>query len=79
MVRYQLKAAWEVTIGQLGNMSADAKRNEWNLLLDRFHALAREGSDSIEDIFDHQFRRRFSKLIDKVSGAAWRGWDDREQ
>ena len=69
MARYQLKAAW--------NMSADAKRNEWNLLLDRFHALAREGSDSIEDIL--QFRRRFSKLVDKVSGAAWRRWDDREQ
>jgi hypothetical protein len=58
---------------------ADAKRNEWNLLLDQYHALAREGSDSIEDIFDLQFRRRFSKLIDKVSGAAWRPWDDREQ
>jgi hypothetical protein len=58
-------------------MSADAKRNEWNLLLDRFHALAREGYDSIEDIL--QFRRRFSKLVDKVSGAAWRRWDDREQ
>ena len=71
MARYQLKAAW--------NMSADAKRNEWNLLLDRFHALAREGSDSIEDIFDLQFRRRFSKLVDKVSGATWRRWDDREQ
>ena len=60
-------------------MSADAKRNEWNLLLDRFQALAREGSDSIEDIFDLQFRRRFSKLVDKVSGAAWRRLDDREQ
>jgi hypothetical protein len=52
-------------------VSADAKLNEWNLLLDQFHALVREGSDSTGDIFDLQFRRRFSKLIDQVAGAAW--------
>jgi hypothetical protein len=60
-------------------MSADAKLNEWNLLLDQFHVLMREGSDSTEDIFNLQFRRRFSKLIDRVAGAAWRRWDDSEQ
>jgi hypothetical protein len=60
-------------------MSADAKLNEWNLLQDQFHALVREGSDNTEDIFDLQFRRRFSKLIDQVAGAAWRRWDNSEQ
>jgi hypothetical protein len=60
-------------------MSADARLDEWNLLLDQFHALMREGSDSAEDIFNLQFRRRFSKLIDQVAGAAWRRWDDSEQ
>jgi hypothetical protein len=59
-------------------MSADAQLNEWNLLLDQFHTV-REGSDSTEDIFDFRFRRRFSKLIDQVTGAAWRRWDDSEQ
>jgi hypothetical protein len=60
-------------------MSADAKLNEWNLLLDQFDALMSEGSDSTEDIFDLQFRRRFSMLIDQVAGGAWRRWDDSEQ
>jgi hypothetical protein len=59
-------------------MSADAKLNEWNLLLDQFHALVRDGSDGMEDIFDLQFRRRFSKLIDQAVEADWRGWGDKE-
>ena len=62
---------------QLGNMSGDAELNEWNLLLNQFHALVRKGSDSIEDIFDAQFRHRFSRVIDQ--GVGWRRWDDREQ
>ena len=44
-------------------MSADAKLNEWNLLLDQFHALVREGSDSTEDIFNLQFRRRLGRVV----------------
>ena len=51
--------------------------DEWNLLLNQFHALVRKGSDSIEDIFDAQFRHRFSRVIDQAAG--WRRWDDREQ
>ena len=47
-------------------MSDDPKLNEWNLLRDQFHALARETSD-IEDIFDAEFRRRFSELINRVA------------
>jgi len=62
---------------QLGNMSGDAELNEWNLLLNQFHALVRKGSDSIEDIFDVQFRHRFSGVIDQAAGLDWRRWDDR--
>ena len=53
---------------QLGNMSGDAELNEWNLLLNQFHALVRKGSDSIEDIFDAQFLHRFSGVIDQATG-----------
>jgi hypothetical protein len=44
-------------------MSGDRTVSEWNLLREQFHALVREGSDNIEDIFDAQFRTRFSELI----------------
>jgi hypothetical protein len=60
-------------------MSGDPELSEWDLLLDQFHALMREDSDSIEDIFDIQFRHRFSKLIDQAAKANWQRWDDREQ
>jgi hypothetical protein len=53
-------------------MSSDSKLSEWNLLLDQFQALVREGSDSIEDIFD-------VKLIDQAVEADWRQWDNRGQ
>ena len=62
---------------QLGNMSGDAEVNEWNLLLNQFHALVRKGSDSSEVIFDDPFRHRFSRVIAQAAG--WRRWDDREQ
>ena len=52
---------------QLGNMSGDAELNEWNLLLNQFHALVRKGSDSSEDIFDAQFSHRFSRVIDQAA------------
>ena len=64
---------------QLGNKTDDAEPNEWNLLLNQFHALVRKGSDSSEDIFDVQFRLRFSKLIDQAVQADWRRWDNRGQ
>ena len=60
-----------------GNMSGDAELNEWNLLLNQFHALVRKGSDSIEDIFDDPFRHRFIRVIAQAAG--WRRWDNREQ
>lgn len=64
---------------QLGNMSADAELNEWNLLLNQFHALVRKGSDSSEVIFDAQFGHRLSRVVEQAARANWRRWDDREQ
>ena len=60
-------------------MSGDADLNEWNLLLNQFRALVRKGPDSSEDIFDVQFRHRFSRVIDQAAGANWRRWDDRKK
>jgi len=47
-------------------MSDDPKLNEWELLKDQFDARVRESSD-IEVIFDAEFRRRFSELINRVA------------
>ena len=47
-----------------------SKTNEWNLLKHQFDALAHEesvGPDSIETIFDMEFRRRFSELINQTA------------
>jgi hypothetical protein len=42
--------------------------NEWELLRSQFDALAREQSaESIEDIFDSEFRRRFAELINQIA------------
>ena len=48
-------------------MPNDHERNEFGPLLDQFHAVVRGGSDSIEGIFDAEFRRRFSELINRVA------------
>jgi len=50
-------------------MSGDPTVNEWALVREQFDALVRDRSDNIEDIFDAQFRKRFSQLI---TGAAER-------
>ena len=49
--------------------TGDAELNEWNLLLNQFHALVRKGSDS-EVVFDDPFRHRFSRVIAQAAG--WR-------
>jgi len=51
-------------------MSVDPKTNEWNLLKHQFDALAYQESadaDSIEEIFDMEFRRRFTELINQTA------------
>ena len=50
-----------------------SKTNEWNLLKHQFDALAHEksaGPDSVEEIFDMEFRRRFSELINRTRGLS---------
>jgi hypothetical protein len=47
-----------------------SKTNEWTLLKHQFEALVddeRVGADSIEEIFDVEFRRRFAELINRVT------------
>src|SRR5262245_44147291 len=46
--------------------SDDRTPNEWNLLKEQFTALVREGN--VENIFDGQFRTRFSELIYQAAG-----------
>jgi hypothetical protein len=51
-------------------MPSDLKPNEWNLLKHQFDALVHDesvGADSIETIFDNQFRRRFAELINRAA------------
>ena len=51
-------------------MSVDPKTNEWNLLKHQFDTLAHEesaGADGIEEIFDTEFRRRFTELINRAT------------
>jgi hypothetical protein len=47
----------------------DAKPNEWASLRDEFNAVMREGADSIEDMLDEQFRRRFGELMYRTASA----------
>lgn len=49
--------------------SRDAKPNEWASLRDEFNAAMREGAESIEDMLDEQFRRRFGELIYRTARA----------
>ena len=49
---------------------AMSKANEWNLIKRQFDELVRDESgpaDSIEEIFDSQFRRRFAELITQTA------------
>ena len=46
------------------------KSNEWDLLKRQFDALVHDdsmGAESIEKIFDVQFRRRFAELINQTA------------
>jgi hypothetical protein len=46
-----------------------SKANEWDLLRRQFDALMHdesEDAESIDEIFDIQFRRRFTELIDQL-------------
>ncbi|MGB8748289.1 MAG: hypothetical protein WCD54_20310 [Pseudolabrys sp.] len=47
-----------------------SKTNEWDLLKRQFDALVHDesvGAESIDEIFDVQFRRRFAELINRTA------------
>ena len=47
-----------------------SKNKEWDALKQQLDALMhteRVGAESAEEIFDHQFRRRFIELINKTA------------
>jgi hypothetical protein len=46
-----------------------AKPNEWASLRDEFNAVMRGGAESIEDMLDEQFRRRFGELMYRTARA----------
>ena len=48
-------------------MSGDPKMNDWNLLKDEFDILTHDESVGIEEIFDVQFCRRFTEVINRVA------------
>ena len=55
---------------------SDLQINEWNVLKDQFDALVRDQSahaETIEELFDAQFRRRFSELILQTARQSSRG------
>ena len=61
-----------------GDIGVISITNEWNLLKQQFDALAHEesvGPDSIEKIFDMEFRRRFSELINRTRGLSTQNRD----
>ena len=62
-----------MSCGDIGVIS-----NEWSLLKHQFDALGHEksvGPDSIETIFDMEFRRRFSELVNRTRGLSTQNRD----
>jgi hypothetical protein len=65
----QQAAASKVYVRLEADTSRDAKPNEWASLRDEFNAAMREGAESIEDMLDEQFRRRFGELMYRTARA----------
>ena len=65
----QLAAARKAHVRLEADTSRDAKPNEWALLRDEFNAAMRGSADSIEDMLDEQFRRRFGELMYRTARA----------
>ena len=53
----------------VSDTSSDAKPNEWASLRDEFSVAMREGAESIEDMLDEQFLRRFGELMYRTARA----------
>ena len=68
----QRAAASKVYVRLEADTSPDAKPNEWASLRDEFNTAMREGVESIEDMLDEQFRRRFGELMYRTARARHR-------
>ena len=66
----QQVAASKVHMRLEANRSRDAQPNEWASLRDEFNAAMRDGAESIEDMPDEQFRRRFGELMYRTARAS---------
>ena len=59
---------WQHLRRRMWKAHSVSKANEWELLRRQFDALTHDESvESIEDIFDAQFRRRFTDLINQIA------------
>jgi hypothetical protein len=62
---------WPLNVEQTPSEALMSKANEWDLLKRQFDALTHDDSvgcvESIDEIFDVQFRRRFTELINQTA------------
>jgi hypothetical protein len=65
----QQAAAINVYVRSEADTSRDAKANEWVALRDEFNAVMRQRAESIEDMRDDQFHRRFGELMYQTARA----------
>src|SRR5262249_6092084 len=65
----QQAAARKAYVRLEADTSPDAKLNEWASLRDEFNAAMRGSTESIEDMLDEQFRRRFGELMYRTARA----------
>ena len=65
----QQAAAIKVYVRSEADTSRDAKANEWVALRDEFNAAMRQRAESIEDMRDDQFHRRFGELMCQTARA----------
>jgi hypothetical protein len=62
---------WPLNVEWTPSEASMSKANEWDLLKRQFDALTHDDSvgcvESIDEIFDVQFRRRFTELINQTA------------
>jgi hypothetical protein len=62
---------WPLNVEQTPSEASMSKANEWDLLKRQFDALTHDDSvgcvESIDEIFDVQFRRRFTELLNQTA------------
>jgi len=65
----QQAAARKAYVRLEADSSPNAKSNEWASVRDEFNAAMRGSAESIEDMLDEQFRRRFGELMYRTARA----------